>query len=338
MVSRVSISSRYSVCRLAVSVYSMMDAKKHAVESDVTDTRAVFEGPDHQALKMPPVSDAELERHEVFKKNAEGVDFRTVGWPRATVIFLKIIFSTGILSIPTALYALGAVGGTLSLVAWQAVNTCKSPSPKLGLGYAGHRGVLLTKWLEPLDCAVVQGNFRNRHPECHSIVDMAHTLGGFWLKELVGFIFLIAYILVTGSGIIGLSVAFNALSNHAFCTVWWGLISTAIITACALIRTLKNMGWVTFAGFISLFVAIFIVTVGVTTRGRPAAAPQAGDFELGFVAINYPTFVAGMTATATIFISSAGSSAFLPVISEMRKPRDFKKAVFACMAIVLSVS
>ncbi|KAK8042440.1 N amino acid transport system protein [Apiospora phragmitis] len=286
-----------------------MDSKKYEVGSDVTDTRAIVEGPDHHALKLPPVSDAELESHEVFKKNTDGVDFRTVGWPRATVIFLKIVFSTGILSIPTALYALGAVGGALSLVAWQAVNTY---------------------------CAIIQGNFRNRHPECHSIVDMAHTLGGPWLKELVGFIFLIAYTLITGSGIIGLSVAFNALSDHALCTVWWGLISAAIITACALIRTLKNMGWITFAGFISLFVAIFIVTIGVTTRDRPAAAPQTGEFELGFVAINYPTFVAGMTATATIFISSAGSSAFLPVISEMRQPRDFKKAVFMCMAIVLS--
>lgn len=103
----------------------MMGLKKHAVVSDATDTRAVYEGPDHQALRLPPSSDAELESHEVFKKNADSVDFRTVGWPWATVIFLKIIFSTGILSIPTALYALGAVGGTLSLVAWQAVNTCK---------------------------------------------------------------------------------------------------------------------------------------------------------------------------------------------------------------------
>lgn len=30
-----------------------------------------------------------LEEHEVFKKTHEGVDFRTVGWPRASVIFLK---------------------------------------------------------------------------------------------------------------------------------------------------------------------------------------------------------------------------------------------------------
>lgn len=31
----------------------------------------------------------DFEAHEIFKKNAEGVDFRTVGWPRASVIFLK---------------------------------------------------------------------------------------------------------------------------------------------------------------------------------------------------------------------------------------------------------
>lgn len=30
-----------------------------------------------------------LEENEVFKKTKEGVDFRTVGWPRASVIFLK---------------------------------------------------------------------------------------------------------------------------------------------------------------------------------------------------------------------------------------------------------
>jgi hypothetical protein len=33
-----------------------------------------------------------LEENEVFKKTHEGVDFRTVGWPRASVIFLKGTF------------------------------------------------------------------------------------------------------------------------------------------------------------------------------------------------------------------------------------------------------
>jgi hypothetical protein len=76
-----------------------------------------------------------------------------------------------------------------------------------------------------------------------------------------------------------------------------------------------NRSW---AGFASVYIAVFIVVVGVTTRSRPAAAPPTGDFDFGYHAIAYPTFMVGMTATATIFVSTAATSAFLPVISEMR--------------------
>lgn len=41
-----------------------------------------------------------------------------------------------------------------------------------------------------------------------------------------------------------------------------------------------------------------------------------------------------MTASATIFVSTAGTSAFLPVISEMARPKDFRKALYVCMVIV----
>ncbi len=50
--------------------------------------------------------------------------------------------------------------------------------------------------------------------------------------------------------------------------------------------------------------------------------------------IGNPTFVTGITSVATIFCSGAGTSAFLPVISEMRKPRDYNKAVYLCMGVV----
>lgn len=41
-----------------------------------------------------------------------------------------------------------------------------------------------------------------------------------------------------------------------------------------------------------------------------------------------------MTATTTIFVSSAGTSAFIPVVAEMRKPSDFRKALYTCMGFV----
>lgn len=64
------------------------------------------------------------EAHEVFQATNEGVNFRTVSWQRATVLFLKIQFAMSILAVPSSLGALGAVGGSLSLVGWQALNTC----------------------------------------------------------------------------------------------------------------------------------------------------------------------------------------------------------------------
>lgn len=63
--------------------------------------------------------------HEVFKKGG-AVNFRSVSWPMASVIFLKIMFATGVLSIPGAMLSLGAVGGALSVIAWGLLNTCKT--------------------------------------------------------------------------------------------------------------------------------------------------------------------------------------------------------------------
>lgn len=109
----------------------------------------------------------DLDTGEVFQKGL-AVDFRTLSWPRASIIFLKIIFATGVLSIPTAMVSLGAIGGALNVVGWGALNTYS---------------------------AVIQGNFRNRHKGCHSIADMANEVGGAWLREVVGGLFVVAYVL-----------------------------------------------------------------------------------------------------------------------------------------------
>lgn len=64
------------------------------------------------------------EENEVFKANADGVDFRTVTWQRLIIILLKVQVATGVLSIPSALGSLGAVPGAICIVGWQALNTC----------------------------------------------------------------------------------------------------------------------------------------------------------------------------------------------------------------------
>ncbi|KAK5690334.1 hypothetical protein LTR17_025962 [Elasticomyces elasticus] len=243
--------------------------------------------------------DEKREANEVFKLIEDGVDFRTVSWQRAAIIFLKIQFAMSILSVPGSMAVLGAVGGALSIVGWDALNTYT---------------------------AVVLGDFRNRHPECHTLADMCARLWGRAGRELVGAQLLIGQVLITAGGIVSVSTAFNALSEHGACTVVFSFVAAALITLFSSIRTFSRLGWLTWFGFATFFVAVFTFVIAVTQQERPAAAPQSGPFELGWTAIAYPGFVAGITASANLFIFSSGSSMYLPVISEMRRPQDYRKA------------
>jgi hypothetical protein len=93
------------------------------------------------------------------------------------------------------------------------------------------------------DFAIVQGNFRNSHAQCHSIADMAQVVGGPVLREICGGLFIIAYVLCSGSGIIGLATGLNALSDHGACTVWFAFVSAVVIIGCASVRKFEKIGW-----------------------------------------------------------------------------------------------
>ena len=82
---------------------------------------------------------------------------------------------------------------------------------------------------------------------------------------------------------------------------------------------------------------VLVVVIGVTTKSRPAAAPQTGPYELGFYAIAHPTFTAGITAACSIMVSSCGCPGYIPVIAEMKRPQDFKKAAIIVAALVGSI-
>lgn len=130
------------------------------------------------------------------------------------------------------MYTLGAFPGAINVLGWQGLNTY---------------------------CAIVQGNFRNAHAGCHSIADMAHVVGGAWLREVVGVLFLVTYAIVGASGIFGSSVGLNALSDHAICTNYFMLVAMIAVFILASVRKFEKIAFLTWAGFISVYVAVFII-------------------------------------------------------------------------------
>lgn len=153
-------------------------------------------------------------------------------------------------------------------------------------------------------------------------------------RELLGVMILVAQVLIVAAGDVSISTALNALSEHGACTAVFTLVAAILVTGFSSIRTFAKLGWLTWVGFVTFVIAVLIFTVAVTQQARPAAAPQTGDFDLGYVALAFPGFAAGMTATLNIFISGSGSSMYLPIISEMRSPRDYHKAAYVAGFLV----
>lgn len=79
------------------------------------------------------------------------------------------------------------------------------------------------------------------HNGCHNIADMAEKVGGKITKEITGALFLVGYVLLTGSGIVGVSTAFNVFSSHAICTQWFSLVSMVIIVGLASVRKFEQV-------------------------------------------------------------------------------------------------
>lgn len=76
-----------------------------------------------------------------------------------------------------------------------------------------------------------------------------------------------------------------------------------------------------------------MVTIAVGVQGRPADAPQ-GDavWVSDFKIVGNPSFADAISAVSTLVFAYSGTPAFFSVVSEMREPRQYTKALMICQA------
>lgn len=76
-----------------------------------------------------------------------------------------------------------------------------------------------------------------------------------------------------------------------------------------------------------------MVTIAVGVQDRPETAPK-GPWVSDYKLVNHPGFTDGISAISTFIFAYAGTPFFFPVISEMRDPRHYTKAMLLCQAVV----
>ncbi|KAB8258643.1 transmembrane amino acid transporter protein-domain-containing protein [Aspergillus pseudonomiae] len=186
----------------------------------------------------------------------------------------------GVLSIPAAFDTLGLVPGVLCLVAIAIINS----------------------W-----CSYMVGSFKLNHREVYGNDDAAGLMFGPVGREVLGAGFILYLTFVAASGILGISIALNAISTHGACTAIFVAVAAIGVFCLAIIRTLS--------------------------RDRPHSAPP-GPWVSDYKIVNSPSFTDGISAICTLIFAYAGVPFFFPIVAEMREPRHYTKALAACQIVV----
>ncbi|KAI8716722.1 Aa-trans domain-containing protein [Fusarium sp. LHS14.1] len=236
----------------------------------------------------------------------KGPNYRNVGWIGTVALMMKTQIGLGVLSIPAVFHSLGLVPGLIALIAIAVITT-----------WSGY----------------VVGTFKLRHPEVYGIDDAGALMFGRMGREVFGIAFCLFWIFVAGSGMLGISIALNAVSTHGACTAIFVAVAAIIGFGLASIQTLGRISWLAWVGLVCLLTAIFTVTIAVGVQDRPADAPQDGTWKSDYKIVNKGTpFTEAISAVSSLIFAYAGTPAYFAIAAEMRNPQHYTRSLIVCQA------
>lgn len=244
----------------------------------------------------------EPEDDNVFKVTEDGPDFRGLTCFGAALLVVKTQFGLGILGLPHTFHVLGVVPGLIVLI-----TLC-----------------FITTW-----SGIVVGHFRLRHPNTYSIGDAAEIMFGPAGREVMGAAFWLFYTLAYGATVLTVSIAFNAITEHAICTTIWTAIGAIISLILGIAtRTLKVMSWLSLAAIISLFISVWTVAIACLAQSTPSAAVPGEPIDKGISAVaTGRSFAAIAGAVVTQLAGLSGTASFFTIHTEMKDQTQYNKAL-----------
>ncbi|KAK8095346.1 transmembrane amino acid transporter [Apiospora kogelbergensis] len=261
-------------------------------------------------------SDSEIDSKDILMKQIESeensaIQYRTCSWQKA------------IMSFPWSYSILGLVPGLILTVVQALI-------------------VLYT--------SLVLWEFCLRHPEVRDVCDIGQML--FWGKKWAWWATAVMFILnntfIQGLHIlIGakyLNTMVGAETDSVHCqTVAFGIIVALISWLCSLPRTFEMLSKLGTASAFFTFISVILATVFAAIQAHPAnyhespgtspatgAALPFGNPIVTAIPIAGTTFVSGLNAFLNISYTFIGQITLPSFIAEMKEPRDFPKALWAC--------
>lgn len=183
--------------------------------------------------------------------------------------------------------------------------------------------------------------------------DLAFRTWGSWLRYTVNFLQAIQLILSVGVIVVANGLSISQVSQFRLCYVVCCLIWAFAGFILGQIRTLNKLGWmVNFAIFLNLL--IMFISMGVMAHSEPDYEAFAGSagYALGGASVvpvngTFPPiqryggvppstngFVGGINGLMQGVYAYAGAQLFVEFMAEMRRPRDFLKAMWGAQFFI----
>ncbi|KAM7205149.1 Transmembrane amino acid transporter domain containing protein [Naviculisporaceae sp. PSN 640] len=249
-----------------------------------------------QITRHADTSSSDLGKEEETGEE-ESIDYKTLEWWQAGVVMVAETVSLGILSLPSVMATIGLVPTIIIMIILSFFSW-----------YAG----------------LVMGEFKLKYNWVENFGDALEIMGrsigcGPLFQEIFGWAQTLFMVFVMGSHILTWSICLNTLTNSAACTIVWGVVGLALFWACNIPRTLRAAGIYSFASFASIFTAVLITMIDVGIE-RPIGSTSID------ITRQVP-FTSAFLGVANIAASFSGHSAFFNVLTEMKRPQDWPKAL-----------
>lgn len=238
---------------------------------------------------------------DLFDVDNGDVNFRGVSWQGAAILVTKFQIGLGALGLPSTFHVLGFVPGILCFLLLGLICTL-----------AGY----------------ICGTARQYYPHMYSIGDAAELLFGMAAREFVGVIYYIYLALVAGAGMLTVSVALNAMSDHGACTmVFLSVTCAGTFLIGTGFRSLEKVSWISWVGVAGIIISIWTTAIACLTQNRPAVAPATGSIDRDIRILPETTFPQAMSAIANQLFAVGGSGTFFSISAEMKQPQLFTRSL-----------
>ncbi|KAI5462093.1 transmembrane amino acid transporter protein [Mariannaea sp. PMI_226] len=248
---------------------------------------------------------------QIEAENGTDIQYRTCSWQKTAALLFSEYICLAIMSFPWSYSVLGLVPGLILTVFVAAT-------------------VLYT--------SLVLWKFCLRHPEVRDVCDLGKML--FWGKDWAWWGTAICFVL-NNTFIQALHVLVGAKylntmtesDDIGHCrTVVFSVVTTIICFMFSLPRTFDMMSKLGTASAIFTFISVLLAAVFAGVEGKPAGYDplKLGEPIVTAFPVKGTTFVNGMSAFLNISYTFIGQITLPSFIAEMRDPREFPKALWAC--------